>query len=87
VHVTPNDRISGGLFLFNFTLDQPAAYGPNVTDKDVAFEMDLYADLKLNQNFTLSLLGAYGDPGKAVQQSSGRTKNFMYGMAYIAYSY
>jgi len=30
---------------------------------------------------------AYGDPGKAVQQATGRTKNFAYGMVYVAYSY
>jgi hypothetical protein len=44
-------------------------------------------DWKLNANFTLSLVGAFADPGKAVQQVSGRTKNFAYGMAYVAYSF
>jgi hypothetical protein len=87
LHVTPNDSISGGLLFFGFRLDQPEAYGPEVTSKDVALEINAYTDWKLNSNFTLSLIGAYGDPGKAVQQSSGRTKNFAYGMAYIAYSY
>jgi hypothetical protein len=87
VHVTPHERISGGLLFFNFNLDQPTAYGPNVTETDVAFEMNAYADWKLNRNFTVSLVGAFADPGKAVQQAADRTKNFAYGMAYIAYSY
>ena len=86
-HVTPHDRISGGLMFFSFLLDQPAAAGPEVTSEDVAIEFDAYADWKLNSTFTLSLVGAYGDPGKAVQQSSGRTKNFAYGMVYLGYSF
>ena len=58
-----------------------------MTSSDVAFETDAYVDWKLNENFTLSFIGAYGDPGKAVQQSTGRTKNFAYGMVYVGYSY
>lgn len=87
VHVTPHRSISGGLMLFQFNIDEPRSYGPQVTDTDAAFEIDAYADWKLNSNFTLSLVGAFADPGKAVQQASGRTKNFGYGMAYIGYSF
>lgn len=87
VHVVPLESLSGGLMFFQFFADQPLSYGPGVTDDDLAFEIDAYADWKLNSNFTLSLVGAYGDPGKAVQQASGRTKNFAYGMAYIGYSF
>jgi hypothetical protein len=58
-----------------------------VTSSDAAFEIDAYADWKINANFTLSLVGAFADPGKAVQQLTGRTKNFAYGMAYVAYSF
>ena len=86
-HVEPSDAISGGLMFYKFTLDHPASYGPEVTSKDVAFEVDVYTDWKLNANFTLSLVGAYADPAKAVQQFSGRTKNFVYGMAYIGYAF
>ena len=87
LHVAPSDSISGGLLFFKFTLDHPEAAGPGVTDDDVAFETDLYVDWKLNSAFTLSLVAAYANPGEAVRQSSGRTKNFGYGMAYLAYSY
>ena len=45
-------------------LDQPEAVGPEVTDTDVAFEVDAYVDWKLNANFTLSLVGAFADPGR-----------------------
>lgn len=86
-HVTPHEKISGGLLFFKFLLDQPASAGEGVTSTDVAWETNLYTDWKLNSNFTISLIGAYGDPGKAVQQASGRTKNFVYGMFYIGYSY
>ena len=87
VHVTPKDSLSGGLLFFKFGLDQPQAIAPEVTDKDVAFEIDAYADWKVNATVTLSFIGAFGDPGTAVQQSSGRTKNFAYGMIYVGYSF
>ena len=44
-------------------------------------------DWKLNSNFTLSLIGAFADPGAVVEQAFGRTKNFSYGMIYLGYSY
>ena len=86
-HLEPNEALSGGLLFFHFSLDHPESLGSQVTAKDVAFEVDAYSDWKVNSNFTLSLVGAYADPGKAVQQLTGRTKNFVYGMAYVAYSF
>jgi hypothetical protein len=86
-HVTPNDAIGGGLMFYKFSLDHPEALGPQVTSSDAAFEIDVYTDWKVNANFTLSLLAAYADPGKAVQQLTGRTKAFAYGMVYVAYSF
>jgi hypothetical protein len=87
LHASPFTSVSGGLIFFKFSLDQTRSAGENVTSSDVAFETNLYVDWKLNNNFTISVLGAYGDPGKAVQQASGRTKNFAYGMVYVGYSY
>ena len=87
IHATPLESLSGGLMFFNFALDKPEAAGAGVTDSDVALEINAYADWKLNSNFTISFIGAFGDPGKAVQQTSGRTKNFAYGMAYVGYSF
>ena len=87
VHASPSESISGGLILYRFLADIPASYGPGVTDRHLALEGDMYVDWKLNHNFTVSLVGAFADPGKAVQQATGRTKNFAYGMAYVGYSY
>ena len=87
VHVAPGEAIGAGLLFFKFNLDQPTAYGSEVTADDAAFEVDVYTDWKLNANFTVSLVAAYADPGKAVEQATGRTKNFTYGMVYVAYSY
>ena len=85
--VTPSDKVGAGLLFFRFSLDQPGALGPEVTDNDVAFETDAYVDWKVNTNFTVSVVAAYADPKKAVQQASGRTKNFAYGMVYVGYSF
>jgi hypothetical protein len=35
----------------------------------------------------VSLVTAFTTPGEAVKQATGRTKNFSYGMVYVAYSY
>ena len=86
-HISPSDKIGAGLLIFKFTLDHPETFSPSVTSNDVAIETDLYVDWKVNDNFTVSLVGAYGNPGKAVEQNSGRTKNFSYGMIYVGYSF
>ena len=44
-------------------------------------------DWAVNSTFSISFLGAFADPGKAVQQSTGRTRNFVYGMIYVGYSF
>ena len=87
VHVSPNDKIGAGLITFLFELDHPEALGPGVTAQDVMIEFDAYCDWKLNDNFILSIVGAYGNPRQAVEQAFGRTDNFTYGMLYLAYSY
>jgi hypothetical protein len=87
VDVTPNDAIGTCLLFFRFTLDQPASFAEGVTEEDLAFEIDWYLDWKINTNFTASLLAAYADPCKAVQQGFDRTKNFIYAMVYLGYSF
>jgi hypothetical protein len=87
VHVSPLDTVSGGLLFFNFFLDKPGSAGPGVTAKELAFETDAYVDWNVNENFTVSFVASYADPRKAGQQINGRTKNFVYGMVYIGYSY
>ncbi len=86
-HVTPSDRLGAGVMVFKFRLDHPQSLGPGVTAKDVAIETNVYVDWKVNANFSLSLVGAYANPGEAILQNSGRTKNFAYGMVYVGYSY
>jgi hypothetical protein len=87
VHVEPSEAIGAGLLLYKFLLDEPAALGPQVTARDVALELDGYLDWKLNENFTLSLIAAFANPGQAVLQAFERTKTFYYGMIYLGYSY
>jgi regulator of protease activity HflC (stomatin/prohibitin superfamily) len=74
-----------GLMLFDFLLDIPAS--ACVTSDEVALELDWYMDWSVNDNFTLSFIAAIAEPGDAVEQSSGRTDTFYYGMIYGAYSF
>jgi hypothetical protein len=87
LHLTPNESVGTGLIAFAYQLDRPAALGPGVTSKDVAFELDAYCDWKANKNFTLSFIAAYANPKAAVEQAFGRTSDFYYGMVYVAYAY
>jgi len=87
VHTTPNDAISTGLIFYDFKLDQRASFGPNVTSDSVGQELDWYMDWTLNDNFLISFVAAVADPGKAIEQSTGRTDTFVYGMVFAAYSF
>jgi hypothetical protein len=87
LHLAPSDEIGAGLLFYKLLADRAEAVDPGLTSRDVAFEMDGYVDWKLNANFTLSLVGAFADPGGLVEQLYGRTKTFTYGMVYLAYSY
>ena len=64
-----------------------ASVGAAVTSRDVAFELDWSLDWNVNQNFTFSFVGAYANPGLAVQQAFDRTDDFAYGMIFVGYSY
>lgn len=86
-HVTPNDHVGGGVIFYDFRIDQPQSYGPAVTDSHAAFESDVYVDWKVNKNVIVSLVTAFLNPFAAVKQITGRTKNFGYGMVYVAYSF
>ena len=75
VHMKPNESVGMGFILYDFVLDNPASAG--VTSNAVAKELDWYMDWSFNDNFTVSFVLAYADPGAAVQQSSGRTDSFL----------
>jgi hypothetical protein len=87
LHLAPNDAIGTGLICYKLQADEVGAVGAGVTSSDVGIELDWYMDWKLNRNFTLSLVGAFLDPGDLVAQAFERTETFTYGMAYLAYSY
>jgi hypothetical protein len=87
IHLSPTDKLGWGVMGYWFFLPQPSSVGPGVTSSNVAFEFNTYADWKINKNFTLSLVAAITDPHRAAAQAFNRTKNFYYGMVYIAYSF
>jgi hypothetical protein len=87
LHIAPNSAFSSGVLLYKFQLDHPASYAPGVTERDLAFEVDFYTDWEINEHFTASFVAAFSDPHEAVRQAIDRTKNFNYGMVFVAYSY
>jgi hypothetical protein len=68
-------------------MDAFGALAPAVTSKNLATELDGYCDWKINGNFTASFVAAWAHPQDAVKQITGRTKDFVYGMVYLAYAY
>lgn len=84
LHLTPSDKVSGGLFGYTFKFDKLPA---GTTSKNIASELDAYTDWKVNSNFTVSFIAAMAHPQDAVKQLYNRTQDFTYGMIYIAYSY
>jgi hypothetical protein len=87
VHVEPSEKLSGGLMLYKFLVDQPASLGPGVTSRDLAVEADLYTDWKITDRLTASFILAFANPQAAAQQAFDRTRNFKYGLVFLAYSY
>ena len=44
-------------------------------------------DWLVNDNLIISVVAAVADPGDAVEESSGRTDTFIFGMIFGAYSF
>ena len=63
------------------------SFDPLVTSSDIGTELDWYMDWSVTSNFILSFVAAIGEPGKAIEQSNGRTDTFTYGMIFAAYSF
>src|SRR5437660_8457627 len=69
LHLSPTDALGWGVMGYWFRLPQPASFGSGATSTDVPFEFDAYLDWKIKKHFTISLIGAFADPHKAVQQA------------------
>jgi hypothetical protein len=87
VHLAPTAAVGTGLIGYLFRLDEPTTFAPGVTERAVAVELDAYVDWSLNDNVTISVVGAFANPQAAVEQAYARTKPFAYGMVFLAYSY
>lgn len=87
LHMTPLESLGTGLIFYDFLINKPAAFGPQVTSDQAAYEIDWYTDWSVNKNFTISVVAAAAEPNKAIEQITGRTDTFLYGMLYLAYSF
>ena len=88
LHAKPTEAISTGLIFFDFLLDHPESFGPLVTSDDVAHGARLVHGLDASTTTSSSASWPQSrSPGDAVEQSSGRTDTFFYGMIFAAYSF
>jgi hypothetical protein len=87
LHVEPRDTLSGGLMLYRFLVDHPETFESGVTERDLATEVDLYADWQVVERLTASFVLAFAAPHGATEQAYGRTKSFKYGLVFLAFKY
>ena len=87
LHTTPKDNIGTGLLFFDYKLDQPGSYQGGVVSDEIGQEINWYLDWNFHAYFSLSLVLAHTNPGKAVEEAFDRTKNFKFGMVYLNFSY
>ena len=87
LHTDPTSRIGTGLIWFDFSLDQPGSYEGGVQSDELGQEINWYMDWAFHRMFTLSLVLARTEPGRAVEEAFERTKPFKYAMVYLALDY
>ena len=87
LHTNPTARIGTGLIYFDFSLDQPGSYQGGVQSDELGQEINWYMDWDVHRMFTLSLVLARTEPGRAVEEAFNRTKPFKYAMVYLFFNY
>ena len=73
---------------YKFRLDQPETFGPGVTDRNLAFEIDAYVDWKSERELHRQLrrrVRQSGEGGAAGSQGGRRTSPTAW--LYVAYSF
>jgi len=78
--IQPLDPVTVNLIYYHFTLHDAAA--SDVSSDDYADEVDLIIDWAVNTHLTLSLVGAYAEPGDAAVQQTGGDESWSYMMLY-----
>lgn len=79
----PHNDWRVGLSAFDFRLDEPGAYGPDVSSSAVARELDIILDWTANDYVGCTFVLAWNDPGAAVAEIYQRSSSFRYAMIYV----
>ena len=87
VEASPREGLTLNLLAYRFTLDEPAALDPLVTDDDFGDEVDLTVDWEATDK--LVLIGVLGLllPGEAAEQWVGGDEDWRYLMLYGSYTF
>lgn len=87
VHTAPLENIGTGLIWFDYSLHRPESYEGGVNSDDLASEINWYMDWKAMDWLNVSFVLARTNPGRAVEEAFGRSKDFKYAMVYLGFSY
>jgi hypothetical protein len=87
VKLKPLETLTTSVIYYRFTLDQPSALAPNVTNDHFGDEIDLTADWQATDK--LLLTGVFGAllPGDAAKQWTGGNKAWLSSMLLVSYSW
>ena len=83
----PNKDLVLNAIYYDFTLDQPNISGEPVGSTDWGNEINLVADYTINNQWFLSGVFGWLEPGQAAINWTGGDKNWTYFMLYARYTY
>lgn len=86
LRLQPTEKVSTGLLLFDYRLDQPGSYQGGVDSTEIGQEINLFVDWSATDFWSFSFIIARSQPGAAVQQAHDRTQDFKYAMLYATFS-
>ncbi len=84
VKMSRTKSVTVNLFYYNFTLDDPTAFG--VTSDDYGDEVDLTVDWQATDRIFVTVVLAQLNPGDAAEQRTGGNKDWKYAMLSVSFT-
>jgi hypothetical protein len=82
----PHEGVVVSLFYYNFSLDEPSSFAPNVTSDDFGDEVNLTVDWQATDRiYVIGVLGQLS-PGDAAEQWTGGDEDWKYAMFYVSFT-
>jgi hypothetical protein len=84
--VEPLEGVVVSLFYYQFSLDEPSSFSPDVTSDDFGDEVNLTVDWEATDRlYVIGVLGQLA-PGDAAEEWTGGDKDWKYAMLYVSFT-